>query len=402
MSVARTRHVLNAIDHYRDDHHQTITIAAAGLAVAALVLAVRSGSLAGAALLIAVVAIGVIATLWFRLRAVERSHAALLRTVAELTSRLDQPPVPVVASVGAPAGVTVTIAAADEGMPAAEVGADAVGVEGPSEPRPIAVADVDEPDAPAAGSIANDELAASGDDAVTLAGDRTIAGQGTAPDEAGHLADAPDQEPSPPVETPVLEMIPAFALTSLKGETVTGADLVGTPAVVVFWRPGCPHCQRLTPELVAWESLQGPRLVVFAACDGPTAYRAGLPGLVILDPGFTVGQAAGAPGTPAALPIDAAARPSGPIVAGASAVTALLRDAMRDWASVEVEPMPRLPAMTVDGVEASVAGPTGIGTTNEATTTRPAVLLRRVEEPVSDDALIAPDWDAESVTRRAG
>ena len=398
MSVARTRHVLNAIDHYRDDHRQTITIAAAGLAVAALVLAVRSGSLAGAALLIAVVAIGVIATLWFRLRAVERSHAALLRTVAELTSRLDQPPVPVVASVGAPAGVTVATVV-DEGILAAEVGADAVGVEGPSEPRPIAVADVDEPDAPAAGSIANDELAASGDDAVTLAGDRTIAGQGTAPDEAGHLADAPDQEPSPPFETPVLESMPTFALTSLRGETVTGADLVGTPAVVVFWRPGCPHCQRLTPELVAWESLQGPRLVVFAACDGPTAFRAGLPGLVILDPGFTVGQAAGAPGTPAALPIDAAARPSGSIVAGASAVTALLRDAMREWASAETEPLNQ-----VFGIEFDNASMVDLDTvaTDGVVAVRPTVLLRRVEEAVSDVVPVAPDWDAESVTRWAG
>ena len=401
MSVARTRLVLNAIDRYRVNHRPTVTIAAGGLAVAVLVLAVRSGSLAGAALLIAVVAVGVAATLWIRLRAVERSHAALLRTVAELTSRRDQPPVPAVAPVGAPAGSTVTTVGADERIPA-PTGADAVGVEGPSEPRPIAVADVDEPSALAAESIAGDELAASGDDAVTLAGSRMIAGEGTAPEEAGSQTDTADQPVVPPVDVPVPGAIPAFALTSLKGATVTGADLVGTSAVVVFWRPGCPHCQRLTPELVAWESLQGPRLVVFAACDGPTAFRAGLPGLVLLDPGFTVGQAVGAPGTPAALLIDATARPSGPIVAGASAVTTLLLDAMRDWASVEMEPMPRHPAMTVDAVSAFAAGPNGVETTDEATTTRPTVLLRRVEDPVSDDALVAPDWDGESVARRAG
>ncbi len=402
MSVARTRHFLNAVDHYRRDHRPTVASVAGGLAVATVVLTVRYGSLDGAALLIAVAAAMATTALWFRLREVGRSHAALLRTLAELTSRLDQQqPVPVVASVVAPAELTATAVVADGRIPAAEIGAGAAGVEGPAEPRSIAVADIDEPVAIAAESISADEIAASHQNEITLAGGRSIAGEGAAPNEPGNQADAPDQEPPPPVETTVPESMPVFALTSLKGATVTDADLVGTPSVVVFWRPGCPHCQRLTPELVAWESLQGPRLVVFAACDGPTAYRAGLPGLVILDPGFTVGQAVGAPGTPAALPLDAAGRPTGPIVAGASAVTTLLLDAMRDWASAETEPLPQVSDIDIEVDSSAVVDLESVATDGVATA-QPTVLLRRVEETVYDAVPVAPDWEAESVTRRAG
>ncbi len=406
MSVARTRHVLNAIDRYRSDHRQTVAIAAGGLVVAAFALAVGYGSLGAGALLFAVVAAVAATALLVRLRAAERSHAALLRTVADLTSRLDQQrPVLAAASLVAPTEAPVSATTGGDAEEPASDGRTGAAASGFATAPGMSEAEdcvVDEPVATAAESIADDEIAASSDDEVTLAGDRMIAVEAAAPDEAGNQADAPDQEPSPPVEMPVPESIPAFALTSLKGETVTEAELVGTPAVVVFWRPGCPHCQRLTPELVAWESLQGPRLIVFAACDGPTAFRSGLPGLVILDPGFTVGQAVGAPGTPAALPLDSTGRPSGPIVAGASAVTALLLEAMREWASVEEEPMSQSSAVDIDATTPSAVESDTVEASDETATAGPTILLRRVEEVVSDDIPVAPDWDDESLARRAG
>ncbi len=455
MSDARTRRVLQTIADYTVGHRRATVLAAGAVAVAALTLAVRYGGLAGVALLIALAAMGAATGLWLRMRETEQSHAALALTVAELTTRLDllsvapSPVLPVtfladqdieVDGTGATA-VKLTAEMTDSDMNRSnEVGETQLVVDATTTSEPLFAGVVA---GAAASAVALDSVPPAQPTAIDNGGSQTldlisattvksvgvfvpaVESQPLGPDGAGdtdilplaistgEIAAIVESDPDGPdlaeaAVTPLvaglqtLEAMPAFILTALNGAVVTDAGLKGTPAVVVFWRPGCQHCQRLTPELVAWESLQGPRLVVFAACDGPTAYRAGLPGLVILDPGFTVGQAIGAPGTPAALPLDAAGRPSGPVVAGASAVTALLLDAMRDWASVEAEPLPQLSAIGVEVNDVSASDTDTVEAANAVPMAPPTVLLRRVEEIPSDVVASDPDWDAQSVVRRTG
>lgn len=419
MSVARTRCVLQSIAATARRHHRKMAVAAV-LTAGLLVGGFQIGGIAGLALVLALLTTVASSVLGVRLRALARSHAALALVVTQLSARVDRLQVDADAAMvaGEPAGVPIDpVPAEPDGAPDAAVGADHVaGVSStmPNDPT-LMVADVDRtidehpsvpnsgPAAPMAATDQQDEVVPGTDgtpepDAVPIqpvgldpapsspVGLTLVADQASAPlAMGGEIAEVPGL---------ILAELPPFALTSLRGDLVTVADLARRPAVIVFWRPGCPHCQRLTPELVAWESLQGPRLVVIAACDGPTAFRAGLPGTVLLDPGFTVGQALGAPGTPAALPIDSTGQPSGLVVAGASAVTTLLLDAMRDWASSDSEP-----EMVAD---ADPDETPAVGQPVAGEVAPPAVLLRRVEEIRRVDDEAVPGWDGESASRRAG
>ncbi len=427
MSVARAPRVLQTATVHTANHPRRVALAAGALAVAALSLAVRSGGLAGAALLLAVVAASAAVALWSRLRDAERSHAALALTVADLTTRLDLlsvatrvvPAGQVLADAVIPNQATPEAGTADADSTGTASDPDATDVSplrAPAESKPLQRVSEQVSRGGAGGEVGSATGALTllpesvpPDQAATNADPRTplvAATVGFADVVASGplaLASGPDDSTDATLAS-IPESMPPFTLTALNGAAITGDELAGTPAVVVFWRPGCQHCQRLTPELVAWESLQGPRLIVFAACDGPTAFRAGLPGLVILDPGFTVGQALGAPGTPAALPLDAAGRPSGPVVAGASAVTTLLLDAMRDWASVESESSARLPAPGVEP-DAESASPDDSETAalvGEVVIAPPTVLLRRAETMPLGSVAVAPGWDDESDARRVG
>ena len=44
--------------------------------------------------------------------------------------------------------------------------------------------------------------------------------------------------------------VPAFQVTTLKGETITEKDLAGKNALIFFWLTRCPVCQRITPNMV--------------------------------------------------------------------------------------------------------------------------------------------------------
>ena len=396
MGGALTGHVLQSIALRAGRQRRVVVATSTALALGLLAL----GALAGLAFALAVLLAIVVVGLALRLRSVERSCAALALSVNELTARVDRLP----ADVGDAPPVAGVVAEDHAEVTGSNGGTDeAIGTGSPEDNvgSPIALAvGGDTHDEATRADIAGrraDALApATQESVVEAAGsdgaDSEVLVVGPDPAAAGASPVLVEETVGPDAIPPVTpDALPAFALPSLRGDTVTAAGLAGRAAVFVFWRPGCPHCQRLTPELVAWESLQGPRLVVIAACDGPAAFRAGLPGTVLLDPGFTVGQALGAPGTPAAVPIDAAARPTGPVVAGSAAVTALLLVAMRDWAATDIEPE----ATEADGdVATAVALSMNV--------LAPAVLLRRVEERQPDDAAVLPDWDADAVSRRAG
>jgi len=133
--------------------------------------------------------------------------------------------------------------------------------------------------------------------------------------------------PRSPAGPKVGEPAPDFSLPDLSGQTVSLADFRGNETLVLFWRPSCGFCQRMLPDLKAWEShpQEGAPKVVVVSTDSVESNQAmGLRSPVLLDQdGMRVGGLFGASGTPMALLVDADGKISSELAAGAPAVLAL-------------------------------------------------------------------------------
>jgi peroxiredoxin/uncharacterized membrane protein YphA (DoxX/SURF4 family) len=120
---------------------------------------------------------------------------------------------------------------------------------------------------------------------------------------------------------------PALTLPDLAGNPVTLDSFRGERTVVLFWNPGCGFCKRMLTDLKAWEetpSPDAPRLLVVSTGDRQSNELMGLTSTVVLEQGFTTGQAFGASGTPSAVLVDAAGRIGSPLAVGGPAVLSLL------------------------------------------------------------------------------
>ena len=139
--------------------------------------------------------------------------------------------------------------------------------------------------------------------------------------------------PRPPASPRVGEPAPDFSLPDLAGQTVSLADFRGDETLLLFWRPSCGFCQRMLPDLKAWEShpQEGAPKVVVVSTDSVESNQAmGLRSPVLLDQdGMRVGGLFGASGTPMALLVDAEGKISSELAAGAPAVLALARQEIR-------------------------------------------------------------------------
>src|SRR5439155_17527063 len=95
----------------------------------------------------------------------------------------------------------------------------------------------------------------------------------------------------------------------------------GRATVILFWNPGCGFCQRMLPDLKAWEAnppAGAPQLLVVATGGTVDENRAlGLRSPVVLAPGSSVMSAFGANGTPMAVLVDAESRIASELAAGA-------------------------------------------------------------------------------------
>jgi thiol-disulfide isomerase/thioredoxin len=121
------------------------------------------------------------------------------------------------------------------------------------------------------------------------------------------------------------DALPAFDLPGLDGP-VRASDLAGAPALLVFWDPGCGFCDRMRDDLLALDRRladAGAQLVVLSSGDEQATRALGLHAIVAFDPGFTVGFASGAAGTPSALLVDSHGRLAAAPVTGAAAVLTL-------------------------------------------------------------------------------
>ena len=126
---------------------------------------------------------------------------------------------------------------------------------------------------------------------------------------------------------PILgQQAPSLRLPGLDGRTVDLADLRGSKTLVLFWNPGCGFCQRLLPDLQAWEvnrPTSAPKLLVVSGGTAEENRAIGLKSPVVLDQGFTMGTAFGAHGTPSAVLVDEAGTIASRLAVGAPQVLAL-------------------------------------------------------------------------------
>ncbi len=101
----------------------------------------------------------------------------------------------------------------------------------------------------------------------------------------------------------------------------------GETTLLVFWSPGCTHCQDLLPAMRAWDAdPAGPRLIVVTA--GPVALNreAGLRAPMIADDDHSLKGTFGVRGTPAAVVIDAMGFVASDVARGATGVRALVSE----------------------------------------------------------------------------
>jgi peroxiredoxin/uncharacterized membrane protein YphA (DoxX/SURF4 family) len=139
---------------------------------------------------------------------------------------------------------------------------------------------------------------------------------------------------------PVRAEAPDLTWEDLDGQPISLRALRGAPAVVVFWNPRCGFCQRLLPELRAWEAQRdpdAPHLIVISTGDQESNRAMGLRSPIALEQGFQSGHAFGATGTPSAIRIDPTGRIATTTAVGAPAVLELLQGPEREPANRPTE-----------------------------------------------------------------
>src|SRR5262249_41429937 len=100
----------------------------------------------------------------------------------------------------------------------------------------------------------------------------------------------------------------------------------GRDTLVVFWRPNCPHCQRLAEDLRRWEAEPprgAPRLLLVSSGSVEENRAVGFKSSGVLDEGFQIGKAFRARGTPSAVLVDAHGRIASTVAVSARDVLAL-------------------------------------------------------------------------------
>lgn len=146
--------------------------------------------------------------------------------------------------------------------------------------------------------------------------------------QALHGGDPPpptDPLPDPPK---LGEAAHDFTLPGLYGHP---ADLVryrGKELVVVFWSPSCGFCQKMLPDLKAWEAnppQDAPQILLVSSGTADANRQMGLRSPIVLQDDFRVGRRYGADGTPSAILLDADGNVDSELVVGATDVLGLLR-----------------------------------------------------------------------------
>jgi peroxiredoxin len=123
---------------------------------------------------------------------------------------------------------------------------------------------------------------------------------------------------------------PALRLPDLAGTTVDLADRRGESTLVLFWNPSCGFCQKMLPDITAWEEARpsgAPELLVVSTGSVTDNEALGFRATVLLDQNFSIGPSFGVQGTPSAVLVDAEGRIASSVAVGAEAALALARPA---------------------------------------------------------------------------
>jgi len=106
------------------------------------------------------------------------------------------------------------------------------------------------------------------------------------------------------------------------------AELYAPRTIAIFWNPGCGFCQRMLPDLLAFENQPpngAPELLVLSAGPAERVREQGIRSPVVLDTDGDAMRAFNAGGTPMAVRVEDGVIAS-PVAAGADAVFALIRE----------------------------------------------------------------------------
>jgi peroxiredoxin/uncharacterized membrane protein YphA (DoxX/SURF4 family) len=169
---------------------------------------------------------------------------------------------------------------------------------------------------------------------------------------------APTESAASPVTgLPVGTSAPAFALSTLTGETVTLEALraLGKPVALIFSDPGCGPCTALLPEIGHWQREHATTLVVALMSRGtveanrPKVTEYGLTH-VLLQQDREIAEAYQANGTPSAVLVRRDGTIGSPLAAGADAIRALITSALN-------LPAPSAP-LTADSADGNGRGAT--------------------------------------------
>lgn len=179
-------------------------------------------------------------------------------------------------------------------------------------------------------------------------------------------------EPTIPLSSVLGQRAPTLRLPDLDGRMIDLADFRGSKVLVLFWSPTCGFCQRMLPDLKAWEANPppgAPKLLVVSNGTVELNRAQAIAAPIVLDEDFETGFAFGADGTPAAVLIDDEGNVASPVAGGAPEVLALAngddpRSAVGSLAAAQ--PIPRegdsAPVFTLpdlDGRPVELAGRPG-------------------------------------------
>ncbi|HEU4656941.1 MAG TPA: MauE/DoxX family redox-associated membrane protein [Capillimicrobium sp.] len=122
----------------------------------------------------------------------------------------------------------------------------------------------------------------------------------------------------PPEGLPVGAAVPDVTVEAGDGERVGLREALGaTPAVVLFWNPGCGFCDRMRDDVAAWPA-GAPKLVVVSREPDPDVGAR-----LLVDRDGAAAAAFDAGGTPMAVLVDGDGRVATPLAAGRDEVLAL-------------------------------------------------------------------------------
>jgi thiol-disulfide isomerase/thioredoxin len=122
------------------------------------------------------------------------------------------------------------------------------------------------------------------------------------------------------------EPAPDLSFKSLSGKKISLSGLRDRETLLLFWNPQCGFCQKMLPDLKAWEaaaSPDAPRLLVISNGSLSENRAMALRSTIVFDAHSQASRAFSANGTPMAVLLDRDGRVSSRVAAGAQAIFAL-------------------------------------------------------------------------------